>query len=195
MKSTWFLASVVAAVALFVCAGDLSAAPVVLGGFTPDPASAVDFSPDGLSATLKEDQIQGPVSLEDLSYVFPAGASTLSFDYDFHVAAGGRDFFDFYIGSAAEPVFEIRGIAPLVTSGSFMCDVSALAGMTAPIVFDLMPDWDDDDFNSFITISNVQISCIPIPGTLWLLGSGLLSIIGLIRKKGPEKDRRSFVFL
>ena len=188
MKSIGFLASVVLGFVLFFCAGYLFAASVHLVDMTATPASAVVFSEDGLSATLYEDTSQnglGPVSLENPDYPIPAEALSLSFDYNFHIAAGGRDFFDFYIGNTSEPVFELGGQGPSTASDHFVHDLAGLTGMTVPIVFDLIPDWGDQDFNSYITISNVEVSLVPIPAALLLLGTGILVLLGL---KGRQVD-------
>jgi len=192
MKSKGFLITIVCGAALFFCAGGLFAAPVELSAFQANPEDAVLFFDQGFSATISEDSGMGranPVSLEHWGFQIPVQAISFSFDYDLHVAGGNTDFFDFYIGNASEPVFEAGGSGAFTASGSFDFDLVAanLAGSSVPVVFDLMSDWGDADFSSYVTISNVEVKMIPIPATLLLLGSGLLGIWGLLTRKQSHK--------
>ena len=188
MKLKGFFTTVFCGVALFFCTGNGFAAPIDLSTFDANPESAVRFFDLGYSATLYEDSGAGrinPVSLAYWDFEIPLQALSLSFDYDLHVAGGNTDFFDFYIGNASEPVFEAGGSGAFTASGSFNYDLvsAGLAGASVPIIFDLMSDWDDTDFSSYVTISNVEITVIPIPGTLLLLVSGLMGIWGLSNRK------------
>jgi hypothetical protein len=185
MKTKRILTFVSAGFVLAFLGSDLVASPIDLSTFSAYPESAVFFIDEGFSATISEDAGAGrlnPVSLENGSLQIPEDALSLVFDYVFHVAGGNRDFFDFYIGDLSKPRFEAGGSGQFTDSGHFAYDLSGLSGSTVPVVFHLMSDWDDEDFSSHVTISNVYISRIPIPGALLLLASGLLSIIGLRRK-------------
>jgi hypothetical protein len=192
MKSRSFLITTVCGFALFFFAGDLSASPVDLSTFEANPIDEVLFFDGGFSATIYEDSRAGganPVSLGHWNFEIPAQAISFSFDYDLHVAGGNTDFFDFYIGNASEPVFEAGGSGAFTASGSFDFDLVAanFAGSSVPIIFDLMSDWEDAEFSSYVTISNVEVKMIPIPATLLLLGSGLLGIWGLSNRKQNHK--------
>jgi hypothetical protein len=185
MRTKSILTIVSVGLTLIFFSGNLVASPVDLSTFTAYPESAVLFFDEGFSATISEDGGDGrvnPVSLENSSFQIPEDALSLVFDYNFHVAGGNRDFFDFYIGDLTKPIFEAGGSGQFTDSGHFAYDFSGLAGSTVPVVFHLMSDWGDEDFNSHVTISNVYISRITIPGTLLLLAGGFLSMIGLRRK-------------
>jgi len=192
MKTKSFLITIVCGTALFFCTGNLSAAPVDLSTFAANPIGDVLFFDGGFSATISEDSSvsrANPVSLGHWNFDIPTGAISFNFDYDLHVAGGNTDFFDFYIGNASEPVFEAGGSGAFTASGSFDFDLVAanLGGSSVPIIFDLMSDWGDADFSSYVTLSNVEVKMIPIPATFLLLVSGLLGIWGLLARKQNHK--------
>jgi len=180
MKTKSFLITIVCGTALFFCTGNLSAAPVDLSTFAANPIGDVLFFDGGFSATISEDSSvsrANPVSLGHWNFDIPTGAISFNFDYDLHVAGGNTDFFDFYIENA------------FTASGRFDFDLVAanLGGSSVPIIFDLMSDWGDADFSSYVTLSNVEVKMIPIPATFLLLVSGLLGIWGLLARKQNHK--------
>ena len=169
---------------LFLFVAELWAAPVDLREFTADPSTDVYVAVDGAWATIYEDDDSGvnPVSLHKDDFPIPAQAVSFSFDYQLVVPSGNKDYFDFYIGDASEPAYTSGGLGEFTVSGHFIYDLSGFADPTVPVIFHLMSDWDDQDFDSYVTISNVQVTCIPIPNALLLLGSGLLGLEALRRR-------------
>lgn len=171
---------------LFVCPQDLGASTLDFNLFTPNPPHAIFIDPDGLYAIIEEDPGDGgmnPVTLEYETLAIPPTAVSLDFDYDLYVARHGNDYFDFYIGGVSEPAFEAGGIGEFTAGGHFSYDLSDMAGSTVPVVFHLMSGWGDGDFTSQVTISNVKVSVIPLPGTIWLLGGALIGIMGYRKRR------------
>jgi hypothetical protein len=164
------------------------AAYIDLATFTAEPGSAVSISPGGSSATIYEAGSLSPVTLKNENVVIPSNAGVLRFDYELVVASNNKDYFDFYIQDESAPAFEMGGKGAFGTFGTYRVDLAGLAGGTVPIIFHLMSDWDDMGDDSYVTISDLQILPIPLPGTLVLLGSGILSLLGL---NNTRKTRRS----
>lgn len=179
------------AVFLFLCAGDLYAYPVDFKDFTATPSTDVSFSAGWFSAIISEDNDTGlnPVSLRNDALPIPAQAARFSFDYVLEVPGENKDFFDFYIGDLSERAFESGGRGPFTVSGHFSYDLTEFSGATLPVLFHLMSDWEDAGFGSQVTISQVQVSAIPVPSALLLLASGLLGLAGA-RRKFPDRRRR-----
>ena len=42
--------------------------------------------------------------------------------------------------------------------------------------------WIDGNANASLTLSNINVEMVPIPGAIWLLSSGLIGIVGIRRK-------------
>jgi hypothetical protein len=186
MKSKIVIPLFLMSLSLFFPAGDLAASPVDLGTFTANSLK-VSVSPDGSWARIPEDWdgLLNPMSLENDAFSIPDQAASFSFDYELFVAAGNKDYFDFYLGDPSEPVFEMGGRGEFLASGHFVYDLSGLAGpTTVPVIFHLMSDWPSEDggTGSLVEISNVRVSVIPIPNALLLLGSGLLGL-EVVRRK------------
>lgn len=171
--------------------GNLSALSVNLNSFIA-PFGNVDISSDGLFAILKEDisGINAPISLEKLDFFIPTDALSLNFDYELIVPVYNEDYFDFLVNNLYE--LEIGGFDPtysetLTYSGTFNYDLTALRGETVPIIFDINYGWEDFGFDSYVTVSNVNLNTLPTPipepSTGFLLATSLISLIGLKRKK------------
>ena len=172
---------------------DLSAMPVDLNSFTPGldvPPDRVVIALDGSSATLSEDFVVSPISLENGGFIIPSDALALSFDYELVVAIDNVDFFDFYIINTEAPTFPVGGSEGLY-SGNYSYDLTALRGNTVPVIFHLLYDWTDGGYESILTISNVeitQVAAVPEPATLLLLLSGVAGLLGFNRRKLRDSE-------
>jgi len=162
-----------------------------LNTFEAFPASNVDISIDGSSATFYEDIFYSPVSLENLSFQMPTDAKTLKFDYELTVALDNEDYFDFYLGDTSAPLFSVGGFAdsiiydaPLVWNDTFEFDISAYSGSSTAMVFGFIYGWEDWGTDSILTISNLEIVeriLVPEPSTFILLVLGIMGIMSMRR--------------
>ncbi len=120
------------------------------------------------------------------NYSYYVDAQTLSFDYYFAIAPGNTDFLIFDINYDNEmPVFEIGsnntdGIDYTIFEGSFSVDLRPYAGETVSLVFGF--EWDDEYIGSYGEITNVEVSSVPVPAAIILLGSALISLAGMRKK-------------
>lgn len=181
MKIKYLFTIIIFCLTFAVSIGNLLAIPIDLTTFTANPASDVVINPDGSSATLFEDWAVAPVSFSNSSFSIPSDALSLSFDYALVVAAFNDDYFDFYINDVIAPDFWDGG--PEGTySGTYTYGLAALRGHTIPIIFNLMYGWGDGGYESYLTVSNVNLNPVPEPSTIFLLSIGILGAIGLRKK-------------
>ena len=183
MKIKYFLPIIIFCLTFILWRGTLFATPVDLNTFTADPSGNVVITSDGFSATLYEDDLISPIFLRNLSFAIPLDALSLSFDYALVVPVDNEDYFDFYIDNIEAPTFP-RGGPEGTYSDPYSYDLTALRGQIVPVVFDLTFDWWglDFGFDSYVTISNVNLNPVPEPGTMFLLAIGILGVIGLGKK-------------
>lgn len=188
MKSICFSVVLLCSMISFFGTREVLAFPLDLNTFTPNPTSAVSIASDGYSATFYEDLVTltNPVSLETVLFI-PLDALSISFDYALTVAQDNEDYFDFYLFDTTTPVFETGGFENS-DSGSLVYDVTSFQGGTVPIIFHLMSGWNNDaGFESYLTVSNVVMTPVPEPATLILIGSGVLTLLGLNRRRSREE--------
>lgn len=191
MKRTVMLSLPILAGVLMLTVGAAQGAtipphPVDLNLFAPFPAGAVTIAADGSWAKLNEDPVHSPISLGHPGILLPGTAVSLSFDYSLVVAPENKDYFDFYAQDISSPAFEAGGkggTGGFTTSGHFSYDLAGLAGSSVAVIFNLAADWTDSGTSSLLTISNLQINVVPIPGAFWLFGSGLAGMLALRARK------------
>ena len=175
---------------------DSFASLVDLNDFFADPT--VMISVDGFSALLEEPP-PGGLSLVILSNdpglgdppILSGGPSkTLSFDFDFVLAAGESDAFDAFVidlttGVSAGPGFEF--FADTSSAGTVTFDLSTLPG-TIGLQFQLSSLPGDSGSGSTLLVSNVQQqTTVPEPGTLLLLCGGLGTSL-LARRRSTRRE-------
>ena len=183
MKSKSLCIALICSLMLLLDARCIYAIVLDLNDFTPYPPEAISITPDGFAATIYEDETIAPVSLANWSLDIPADAVALSFDFLLEVADNNEDYLDFYIGpSLSFPSFEVGG-GPGSYSGSYIYDLTGFQGSTVSVLFDLMFGWEDRGFESHLTVSNVNITPVPEPGTITLLGIALLGLLAYGRRK------------
>ena len=166
----------VLALALFFTAIKSNAAPVDLSTFTAQ-AGVVE---SGGVVTFVESYDYAAIYFYDDAYLVPADAGELSFDYS--LVLGQEDFGDYL-------VFELDYTEVLFVdtpgTGTLSIDLSPFQGTVISLAWGLI--WDGDDAAgtvatvSFIDL-DVQSCTVPIPGAIWLFGSGAV-VLGVFRRR------------
>ncbi len=180
---------------LMIFTSGATATTIDLNDFFADPTVVV--AGDGSSAIMSEDPGLTPVllandpGLGDPNVIIPGPGLALSFDYSFNEPAGSGedDEFGVFILDAATgfsigPAYEF--FTQDTSSGNISFDLTGLVGMTLGLQFELSSLTIDAGFGSTLEISNLKIeevSTIPEPSTILLLGLGLLGTAGISRKK------------
>lgn len=169
--------------------------------FMNDP---VAFTNNGFTATIDEglDGDPNPIILGndpffgDPLVIIPGPGLFLTFDFDFVEGPGSDDEFGAFIINP-DTGFEFGAITGFASefftqdtsSGLIVFDLSLPALLAFPdslgLQFSLTGLPFDPDFNSTVTISNVQI--VPEPGTLAIFALGLGSL-GVSRRKRSRKN-------
>lgn len=171
------------------------AVPLDLNGFSADPG----VTESGGTITFVEDIVYGSMYYYNNSYVVPDDAAVLSFSYD--ITWGLDDLFDYltfdaYVASTYEFIDyvefpDIDGLFPQnetgTLPGTYAIDLTPYRGMEISLAWGFIEgDW-DGLADSTATIFNIDLAQaqtpIPEPGTITLLGAGMVGLCAFYRKR------------
>lgn len=188
------LAPMIAALVLASTSAQAAVVDIDLNDFFASPG--VTVAADGSNADFVESSTDFQVSLVnepffgDPNVIVPSVGTSLEFDYNFVEAAGSTDEFFAYViddltGLSAGVAFEF--VLDASGSGSVSFDLTSLVGDTLGLAFLLTGLPNDGNFDSTLSISNVQLVTamgpIPLPASGVLLLGGFAAIGGLRRRR------------
>jgi hypothetical protein len=185
MKKQFLLAALIILVGL---CGNVQASPVDLTTFIKDPSDA-NISVAGGTITITEDPAYGYVYLANDNFYVPQNSSSLTFNYSFTLNPGDSDYmvgivnftnYDFNLGNNNS-----AGLTQVNLNGIGLIDLSAYQNQIISLAFGLEYDNGiDQAYTSQAVFSNIEINStpVPLPGAIWLFGSGLACIAGFIKR-------------
>jgi hypothetical protein len=115
----------------------------------------------------------------DLGSLWDPTAIDLFAGYSLDPVNGVTDFFFSPVALSVGPgLFHLIDLVFNVT-GTGTANVN-------PTVSGLVQEWGDTEFNTIAVTTQggtVNVSAVPLPATVWLFGSGLVGLAGLVRRK------------
>jgi len=182
--------------ALALCAATTASAAIdslSFNDFYSDPGAPIAISADGSTATFTESPALSVVflsnipALGDPAILIGSANAYLQFDYSFNLAANNQDVFHAAVlngttGDSLGGVYDL--FVPATSSGTYKVDLSAQAGQTLGLQFELASLIGDLGFDSSLTLSNLEVVTagvvnapepppallmLPIVGVLFLL--------------------------
>lgn len=166
---------------LVLCGRVALATPVNLDTFIADPG----VSESGGVITLTEDINYSAIYFWNDAFAVPADALALSFDYSLILGTGNDDWLvavidtadDGFIDWPDDYYMEISNLG----SGSWSINMTGFQDQTIFLGFGL--ESNDLDIGTVATISNLDLEPVPEPASVILMGSGLVCLFGIARKK------------
>lgn len=172
---------------------------VPVGGVSPDPSSGIPaltlypINNGAQVAGIEGDIFYLETRTTTFSFTLPSGAEALGFsDTPLHLAWAVYDLEDGDVATAVL-VDNVKHNGALMTGGDFGINPFYPGGFFDPNggaagLFEWAPALDplidrpDDEKFVFISTYNTTLPPVPIPGAVWLLGSGLVGLYGARRK-------------
>jgi hypothetical protein len=160
------------------------AVPVDLSNFGADPS--VTVTGEG-TVTLVEDPNFVATYFYNDSFPVPVGANSFSFNYNFQKPTTSDNYFEFLVDNVSKLRLENS------TDGTYSLALADYQGKEVSLAWGLI--WGEINSSSYgavATLTNLDISAIPIPepSTILLLGSGLVLGLGLAWRKSKNRIKK-----
>lgn len=144
-------------------AGKAPASPVDLSGFSSDPSASIS----GGTVTLEETPYFSSVFCYNDNFQVPQNGGIFSFTYALDLGTQSDNSLFFQLQYA-----DIL-LAQTSSSGTYSVDLTPYGNTAISVAWGLIWNGDPDSAGAVATISNVDLSPVPLPPTIWLLGCGL----------------------